>query len=137
MSGSDSREKHREACDGVQLSHHHVNPEAGNESLLLRYDARRFEETPSLLVDAGQASSLDEIFRDDDRLTGILLTHVHRDQFHAKPDALDRPLIWQSGINVNNAKETLTQVYASISNLLVQKVVCWVADRGSSESNRT
>lgn len=64
----------------MQISFHHANPAAGNESFLLRFD-RDTDETPCVLVDAGHGVDLDALLTPDDRLVAICLTHAHLDHY--------------------------------------------------------
>ncbi|ELY39870.1 MBL fold metallo-hydrolase [Natronorubrum tibetense] len=64
----------------VRISFHHANPDAGNESFLLRFNGEA-DETPCILVDAGDGVDLDALLQQTDQLAAICLTHAHLDHY--------------------------------------------------------
>lgn len=64
----------------MYLSFQHANPEAGNESFLLRFGMGA-DETACVLVDAGHGVDLDRLLGPTDRLVAICLTHAHLDHY--------------------------------------------------------
>ena len=64
----------------MRISFQHANPDAGNESFLLRFDSGG-DETPCVLVDAGSGVDLDSLLESGDRLEAICLTHAHLDHY--------------------------------------------------------
>lgn len=69
----------------MRISYQHVNPSAGNETFLLRFEDDSFEGTPCLLVDAGQDARVDDDLSGDDYLAAICLTHAHLDHYENLP----------------------------------------------------
>jgi putative mRNA 3-end processing factor len=64
----------------MRISFQHANPQAGNESCLLRFRALG-QETACVLVDAGHGTDVDALLGSDDRLDAICLTHAHLDHY--------------------------------------------------------
>jgi putative mRNA 3-end processing factor len=64
----------------VDISFHHANPEAGNESFLLRFGTDTDEAT-CVLVDAGRGVDVDALLAPGDHLAAICLTHAHLDHY--------------------------------------------------------
>ena len=64
----------------VRISFRHANPEAGNESFLLRFETGE-DRAPCILVDAGHGVDLDPLLKPGDRLAAIALTHAHLDHY--------------------------------------------------------
>ncbi|MDL0118299.1 MBL fold metallo-hydrolase, partial [Halobacterium salinarum] len=71
----------------MNIAYEHANPQAGNESFLIRIDEAHTERTACILVDAGDGVNLDATLNDDDYLAAILLTHAHLDHYQALDDA--------------------------------------------------
>ncbi|WP_224333527.1 MBL fold metallo-hydrolase [Haloprofundus halobius] len=66
-----------------KVSFHHVNVDAGNESILLRFGYEGHEETVCVLVDAGENVNLDSVRRTHDSLAAVCLTHAHADHYQS------------------------------------------------------
>lgn len=64
----------------MRIAFQHANPQAGNESVLLRFD-HDTGETVCVLVDAGHGVDVDALLGPDDRLAAICLTHAHLDHY--------------------------------------------------------
>lgn len=64
----------------MQISFHHANPDAGNESFLLRLDTGD-HENPCVLIDAGQGVDLGPLLKPGDNLGAVCLTHAHLDHY--------------------------------------------------------
>jgi putative mRNA 3-end processing factor len=67
----------------MQVSYQHANPQNGRESFLVRFhDAIRDQKT-CILVDAGDGVDVDDLLREDEYLSAILLTHAHLDHYRS------------------------------------------------------
>lgn len=75
--------------DPVELTYRHANPEAGNESVLLRFGYENCAERACLLVDAGKGVDLESLLGSNDRLVGICLSHAHVDHYWSLSSCLD------------------------------------------------
>lgn len=64
----------------MRISFQHANPDAGNETVLMRFGSDG-GENPCVLVDAGHGVDLDAILRPADRLVAVCLTHAHLDHY--------------------------------------------------------
>lgn len=73
----------------VSFGYQHANPDAGNESVLLRFGYPGGDGDACLLVDAGRNVDPSELLRPEDRLVGVCLTHAHFDHYRALSGALD------------------------------------------------
>ncbi|MDS0300251.1 MBL fold metallo-hydrolase [Halogeometricum sp. S1BR25-6] len=71
----------------MNISYQHANPQAGNESVLIRIEEDHTDQTACILVDAGDGIDLDATLRDDDYLAAVLLTHAHLDHYQALDQA--------------------------------------------------
>ncbi|WP_317175789.1 MBL fold metallo-hydrolase [Halomontanus rarus] len=71
----------------MEISYEHANPEAGNESFLLRINREHERQTPCILIDAGGGVDTSELLADDEYLAAILLTHAHLDHYQSLDDA--------------------------------------------------
>jgi len=71
--------------EAVRISFQHANPDAGNESFLLRFETGN-DETLCVLVDAGHGVDLDALLEPSDRLGAIGLTHAHADHYASLAD---------------------------------------------------
>lgn len=71
-----------------RVSFHHVNINAGNESVLLRFEYDARDEAACILIDAGEHIDLNAYLEASDRLAAVCLTHAHADHYQS----LDRVL---------------------------------------------
>ena len=77
-----------------KVSFHHVNLDAGNESVLLRFEYETRDEAACVLVDAGEHVDLDAYLGATDELAAVCLTHAHADHYQSLGRVLrdDTPL---------------------------------------------
>ncbi|KAB1190754.1 MULTISPECIES: MBL fold metallo-hydrolase [Haloferax] len=66
-----------------RVSYHHVNVDAGNESVLLRFEYENRKQASCILVDAGEGVELDPYLRPSDSLVAVCLTHAHADHYQS------------------------------------------------------
>ena len=65
----------------MQVGYQHANPENGRESFLVRFHDEIRERTTCVLVDAGDSVDVDDLLKDDEYLSAILLSHAHLDHY--------------------------------------------------------
>lgn len=72
----------------MQLTYQHANPDAGNESTVLRFRSDSGRST-TLLVDAGRDVDLDRVLGETEHLDAVLLTHAHIDHYWSLGDVVE------------------------------------------------
>lgn len=80
----------------MNVSFQHANQ--GKTSTLLRFKPDLSNQTFCLLIDSGPGVDVDELLSEDEYLTGILLTHLHRDHYATLDDNL------QDGANIYTSR---------------------------------
>ncbi|POG55060.1 MBL fold metallo-hydrolase [Haloferax marisrubri] len=78
-----------------RVSYHHVNVDAGNESVLLRFEYENREQASCILVDAGEGVELGPYLRPNDSLVAVCLTHAHADHYQSLENVVrdDAPIL--------------------------------------------
>jgi len=71
----------------MKISYEHANPRTGNESFLLRVQKEYEQQTPCILVDAGDGVDTSALLADDEYLAAVLLTHAHLDHYKSLDEA--------------------------------------------------
>ncbi|MDS0300921.1 MBL fold metallo-hydrolase [Halogeometricum sp. S1BR25-6] len=84
IAGDDTQTEHVVS----RVSFDHVTLNAGNESMLLRFEYDTRDEVACVLIDAGNHLDLDSCLRSTDTLEAVCLTHAHADHYQSLDSAL-------------------------------------------------
>ena len=91
----------------MNISYQYANKE--NTSILLKFEGLLQNQTCCFLIDSGDGVDVDSLLGENEYLTGILLTHLHRDHYNSISDNLrDGAKLYSSKENIDLLETVLT-----------------------------